>query len=41
MTGIHFVVRLFAGLGVSVCGLPWWTYDAGGILCPSGDAQYT
>lgn len=32
--------QIVAGLGISVCGLPWWTYDAGGFFRP-GDAQYT
>ena len=31
--------QIVAGLGISVCGLPWWTYDAGGFFRPSG--QYT
>lgn len=32
--------QIVAGLGISVCGLPWWTYDAGGFFRP-GNAQYT
>ncbi len=31
--------QIVAGLGISVCGLPWWTYDAGGFFRPSN--QYT
>lgn len=31
--------QIVAGLGISVCGLPWWTYDAGGFFRPSD--QYT
>ncbi len=31
--------QIVAGLGMSVCGLPWWTYDAGGFFRPSN--QYT
>lgn len=32
--------QIVAGLGISVCGLPWWTYDAGGFFRP-GEVQYT
>ena len=32
--------QIVAGLGISVCGLLWWTYDAGGFFRP-GEAQYT
>lgn len=32
--------QIVAGLGFSVCGMPWWTYDAGGFFRP-GDGQYT
>lgn len=32
--------QLVAGLGISVCGLPWWTYDAGGFFRP-GNGQYS
>lgn len=31
--------QIVAGLGISLCGLPWWTYDAGGFFRPSN--QYT
>lgn len=34
-----FQRQIVAGLGISVCGLPWWTYDAGGFFRPSN--QYT
>lgn len=32
--------QIVAGLGISVCGIPWWTYDAGGFFRP-GNGQYT
>lgn len=32
--------QIVAGLGLSVCGMPWWTYDAGGFFRP-GSGQYT
>lgn len=32
--------QITAGLNLSVTGLPWWTYDAGGFFRP-GQAQYT
>lgn len=35
-----FKRQIAAGLGISVCGLPWWTYDAGGFFRP-GTSQYT
>lgn len=31
--------QIVGGLGMSVSGLPWWTYDAGGFFRPRG--QYT
>ncbi|MBM6889127.1 DUF5110 domain-containing protein [Bacteroides caecigallinarum] len=31
--------QIVAGLGISVAGLPWWTYDAGGFFRPQ--QQYT
>lgn len=35
-----FKRQIAGGLGISVCGLPWWTYDAGGFFRP-GKSQYT
>lgn len=32
--------QITAGLSLSVTGLPWWTYDAGGFFRP-GQSQYT
>ncbi len=31
--------QIVGGLGLQACGLPWWTYDAGGFFRPSD--QYT
>lgn len=31
--------QIVGGLGMTVSGLPWWTYDAGGFFRP-GDNQY-